>query len=595
MRAEASQVPKRVGMGMTTLVVVSIVLYAPTFRHGFVHWDDDTYVRENVIVRNGLTWQGLRWAVTTTEASNWHPLTWLSHQLDCQLFGLNPMGHHAISVLLHSLNAALLFYLLQVATGKIVRSWLVAAVWTVHPLAVESVSWISERKNVLSMLLVLLALGAYGRYVHRPSFRRYTQVILLFVLALAAKPVAVMFPVMLLIADFWPFNRIGGWGQPGVSTENAAVPLSQAVREKLPLLVLSAASGIVTIAAQRAGGSLGSIDQYPVRVRVVNAIWAYVSYLGKLIWPANLAALYPIRGSSLSTVRLVLAMLLLLAITGTAWGLRRSKPYLITGWLWYLATLLPMIGIIQVGPQAMADRYTYLPVIGLLVALTWLGSDMADLFRLNPTPRWVAASTILCGLAALTCIQQDLWQDDFHLWSHTLAITTNNYIAERNLGAELIDRGKPDEALPHFERAILLNPRDGAAHLDIGATMLSRGQVDVAIHELTIAAQLPADRTQKFSAYENLAVAYVKLGNATQAREVFHRAAEIDPDSFRHLIGGYERRIQQAPSPNAYFWLAILQGQAGQRSEAQASWAKALALKPEYSSWQRFFDVMSGP
>jgi tetratricopeptide (TPR) repeat protein len=578
---------------MVALIVLSFLLYLPTLRHGFVHWDDDVYVVENAHVQEGLSWQSVRWALTATEASNWHPLTWLSHELDYQLFGLRPIGHHATSVFLHVLNTALLFYVLQSATAMTLRSWIVAALWALHPLAVESVSWVAERKNVLSMLLFLLGLLAYIRYVRRPSLGRYIVIAILFGLALAAKPMVITLPLVLIIADFWPLNRITDWSAQSSPEEPEKIPLARALAEKIPLFLLSAGSAIVTLFAQRLGGALESFDQYPLGVQLSNAAVAYVAYLKQLVWPVQFAALYPHPGASLSWVRVVLALAFLAAITWFPWKNRHSKPYLLAAWLWYLVTLIPMIGIVQVGLQARADRYTYLPIVGVIFGIVWLVSEVANELRIGSPLRWVIASVVFAALAIATWRQQDPWSDDYSLWTHTLAVTGDNYIAERNLGAELISRGEPDQALPHFQRAIRFNPRDGAAHIDIGATWLSHGQLDDAIRELELGSQLPADRKSKFSAYENLAVSFVKRGDARQARDNFRRARDTDPDSFQQLITAYQQRVQQSPSADSYFWLAVLQAQAGRRSEAQSSWLKALTLRPQYSSMQSFFDVLA--
>jgi tetratricopeptide (TPR) repeat protein len=581
-------------VGIASIVILSFLLYVPSLQHGFVHWDDHDYIVENTHVQQGLTWESMRWALTTTSASNWHPLTWLSHELDWDLFGMHPAGYHAINIMLHAFNAALLFYLLQAATGRWRCSWLVAALWAVHPLAVESVSWVSERKNVLSMFLFLLTLLAYGRYVLRPSVRGYLGVACLFALALAAKPAAITLPAALLLIDYWPLNRIASWGPPQGAGEPAQITLTRAVAEKIPLLLLSVGSGVVTVVAQRLGGALQSFDQYPLRVRLENATLAYVSYLKLMIWPAKLAALYPHPGTSLLWTTVCFSLLFLGVVTWLVWRGRRSKPYLLVGWLWYLGTLIPMIGIVQVGVQSIADRYTYLPSIGLLVATVWLGFDLADQLRLSSGPRIAAVSLILLALAVATWRQQDSWADDYRLWSHALEVTDDNYVAESNFSAELVSRGQLNEALPHLQKAVRLNPRDGASHLDIGGIMLSQGQVGPAIRELTLASKLPADRKKKFAAYLNLAIAFVGSNEASMARENFHRARDTDSDSFEQLIVGYRSRTQQRPSADSYFWLAILEGQAGRRDEAHAAWLKALAIKPEYSSKLDFFEKVIG-
>ena len=577
--------------GMALVTILSIVVYVPTMKHGFVHWDDDDYVVENTHVQKGLTWESLRWAVTSTDASNWHPFTWLSHELDCQLFGLRPAGHHTTSVLLHALNGLLIFFLLQKATGRMMRSLLVAVLWAVHPLAVESVSWVAERKNVLSMLLCLLTLLAYGYYVRRPSFVRYLPVAILFGLALAAKPMVIMLPLLLLIIDFWPLQRISHQGLPSVSGELVGISFGRAVVEKVPLFLLSVGSAALTLIAQNR--ALQSLDQYPLDVRLANGIWAYVGYLKHLVWPAGLAVLYPHPGASLSTGLVLFALALLVCVTGLVWRFRGSRPYLLAGWLWYLVSLIPVIGIVQVGLQAMADRYMYLPMVGLLVCTVWIIGDLTER-RVRPLPLWALALVIAGCLATATWRQQQTWSDDYHLWSHALAVTENNYIAERNVGAELVARGNPDEAFRHFERAIQFNPGDWAAHLDLGAIFLSHGQLEPAIRELSLASQLSADRRSRFTAYQDLAVAFVRRGDAALARDSFQEARQTAPDLFERLIVDYQNHLRQSPSADNYFWLAILESQAGQRSAAETLWQRALALKPEYLSMQEFFNAVAG-
>jgi len=372
------------------LAVATAAVYSPVVHHPFIEYDDPIYVSNNLHVQAGLTWKTFTWAWTTTEAENWHPLTWLSHSLDCQLYELNPAGHHLSSVLLHVLNVLLLFLLLARVTGATGRSLLVAACFALHPINVESVAWVAERKNLLSTLLFLLALGAYGWYARLPNIRRYLVVAVLFALGLTAKPMVITLPFVLLLLDLWPLQRSQGWNRlasplrpqtrknrrkrlEAVATENASsrFPASQAtfsrlVLEKLPLLVFCAGSAVITVIAQQTA-ALRTVAKFPLDTRLENAICAYAMYVCKAFWPARLTIFYPHPGSSLEAWKVWLAALFLMVVSALVWKQRLRRGYLVTGWLWYLGTLVPVIGLVQVGDQAMADRYGYIPLIGIFV------------------------------------------------------------------------------------------------------------------------------------------------------------------------------------------------------------------------------------
>ncbi|MGC2246922.1 MAG: hypothetical protein WA609_09995, partial [Terriglobales bacterium] len=396
---------------LSLLLAAAVLLcYLPAAHNGFLNYDDDAYITNNPHVRAGLTWATVEWAFTTYDAANYHPLTWLSHALDCQFFGLNSSGHHEVSVLLHAANAILLFLLLLRATGFAGRSFFVAALFALHPVNVESVAWAAERKNVLSMLFFLLALHAYIWYTRRPRAGRYAIIVLLFVLALLSKPQVITFPFLLLLFDYWPLRRMT-WG--GVALQrgdnesllNAASagggttltreplfpePPKQSVRwlivEKIPFVLLSAASAVITMKAQRAGGAVQSLSQYSPLLRCETAVISYVRYLGKAFWPSKLVALYP-HPTSLYPKWQVIAAFLLLALITIIVLRYRSRRYLTFGWLWFLGALVPMLGLVQVGSQAMADRYAYIPFIGLFVTFTWLAADWTEPYLIKT--HWV--------------------------------------------------------------------------------------------------------------------------------------------------------------------------------------------------------------
>jgi hypothetical protein len=385
----------RIVLVCISLAIAVLVLYSRVKDADFVNYDDLSYVTQNAHVQEGLRWKTFTWALRSTQSDNWHPLTWLSHALDCQLYGLNPVGHHITNVVFHVINVLLLFLLLTRATGAIGRSALVAALFALHPLNVESVAWVAERKNVLSMLFFFLAIGAYGWYAIKPSLRRYGLMVAMFALGLAAKPAVITFPLVLLLLDYWPLRRVNTWARPrlgpnrrkkqagpaggqgwGPTLETSPASWSQLVVEKLPLLVLSAGSAVITIVAQKAGGTVRSLEVFSLSVRLQNALYAYAMYVWKAFWPTRLTVLYPHPGPTLSGLQLGLAAAFLGAVSLLVWKQRVSRAYLITGWLWYLGTLVPVIGLIQVGQQAMADRYAYIPLIGVFVMLVWgLGDD----------------------------------------------------------------------------------------------------------------------------------------------------------------------------------------------------------------------------
>ena len=441
-------------LALSLLLGLTLAVYFRATLNPFIQHDDQDYVLENQHVQQGLNAATLRWALTSTEESNWHPLTWLSHALDCQLFGLNPAGHHFTNVLLHVLNVGLLFWLLWRATGAIGRSFMVAALFALHPLNVESVAWVAERKNVLCMFFFLLTLGAYGWYTRRPGWKRYLAVAGLFVLALAAKPMAVTLPCVLLLVDFWPLRRVQSREAPSEEFPVTQQPLGRLVLEKLPLLALSVASSVITVIAQK-----GAIKQHlSFSPRLVNALYAYAMYLLKMLWPAHLAALYPYEGARLPAWQAFLWFALLGSITAIVWH-ERKRLYPPVGWFWYLGTLVPMIGLVQVGDQGMADRYTYLPLVGIFVMVVWGVADWVPAGQLKQ--RWclLAVGIILAVLSVLTWRQIRTWRSGHDLWSHTLQVTKDNYLAEEYMAFELVSQSRQttgperctDEIFTHFQ------------------------------------------------------------------------------------------------------------------------------------------------
>src|SRR5277367_2295484 len=418
------------------LAVATIALYYPVSKHAFLSYDDHDYVTANSHVRDGLTWSTLQWAFSAPTAANWHPLTWISHALDCQLFGLNPAGHHLHSALLHTVDALLLFLLLAWITKRRGPSLLVAALFAVHPINVESVAWIAECKNVLSTLFFFLAIGAYIRYSQKPDWRRYLLVATLFAAGLMAKPMILTLPFVLLLLDYWPLHRTPG-SPPSVANAQQST-ISKLLLEKLPLLFLSALSAVITMKAQRSGQAVRSLSQFPLAVRLENAVVAYASYLWKMLWPARLAPLYPHPGDTLPPWQVFLSALVLVTVMAFVIIFRR-KRYLLVGWLWFLGTLVPVLGLVQVGDAAMADRYAYVPLIGIFVMIAWGLDDAAQANRIRTIWRIIPALCVLVALSLVTFRQLDYWENEFTLWSHTLAVTNRNPFAHDSLAAALLD------------------------------------------------------------------------------------------------------------------------------------------------------------
>jgi hypothetical protein len=608
------------------LSVVTLALYGSAVFHPFVTYDDNGYVTNNLHVRAGVNWKTFTWSWTTTEADNWHPLTWLSHALDCQLYGMNPAGHHFTNVVLHVFSVALLFLLLAWVTGAVGRSLLVAALFALHPINVESVAWVAERKNVLSTLFFLLALMAYGWYARGPNAKRYLLVAALFVLGLAAKPMVITLPFVLLLLDFWPLQRVRGWGPPpshlkirqkgkqrsaefdsqnfGRGFAVAQAPFLQLVLEKLPLLVFCAGSAVITIIAQQTN-SIRSLERFPLGVRLENAVYAYAMYIWKAFWPTRLAAFYPHPGNTLSVWQLGLAALFLVGVSLLVWKQRMARRYLVTGWLWYLATLVPVIGFVQVGDQAMADRYAYVPLIGIFLMLVWGGGDWADSRQVSIRWRAAVAVTILAILSFLTWRQIGSWRSDYDLWSHALQVTTENTIAEENLSKALAALGRAAEALPGLEKAVRFNPSDPTRHVNLGSQLVSVGRLEEAVIEYQKAIQVASDvriypgwkdtavRTITARSYESLATIYDELGDYSKVRESYRQALKTDPAEGPGMIQRMSESTADEPSSSNYFQLGMLLEEAGRVLEARAAYQQALKLDPTLEDAKQFLTNLS--
>jgi len=545
-------VTRNILLGLASLLVLAtLAVYFPVNRYPFISLNDGEYVVHNVHISR-LNWEMMRWSFTSFYAANWHPLTWLSHALDRQLFSLDPGLHHDSNLLLHVLNVILLFWILWRATASAGRSFMVAALFALHPMNVESVAWIAERKNLLSMFFLLLTLGAYQWYALKPRLGRYLVVALLFALGLMSKPQVITVPFILLLWDYWPLGRAAFRPSPFAPRQNISGEVSVERRgtnsegapsgerriansewrwlivEKLPLLAFSAVSAVLTVAAQQAGGAMGGVQRsYSFAVRVENAIVAYTQYLSKAVWPTHLAFFYP-HASRFQPVWL--EAFLLLAITALAVA-SQNRRYLAVGWFWFLGTLVPMIGLLQVGGQAMADRYAYLPFVGLFIAVCWGVADWAGQWHVPEV--WLAGASVavLVLLAFATHRQLSYWSDDVALWSHTVQVTKNNGGGENILGEALQREGRADDAMLHFRTAAALDPLLPYPYYHIGVYEQQHGDPHGAIEQFKKVIDLTqSDRgvlaTLRADTLVRMSTAYDAVGDAANAAKCLAMTAQ---------------------------------------------------------------------
>ena len=579
------------------LAAIAWLVFSQTLGHEFVNYDDNIYVYENPEVTRGLTLNGIVWAFIHIHASNWHPLTWISHMLDCQFYGLSSGGHHFTNVLLHMTVTILLFRVLRKATGALWRSAFVAAVFAVHPLHVESVAWVAERKDVLSGVFFMLTIGAYVRYARHPwSPARYGLVVFLFALGLMSKPMLVTLPFVLLLLDYWPLNRLrADAGTQAVFRLAGELVPKRLIFEKLPLLGLAAASCIATLFAQT--GAIRSFAQISIPLRIGNALVSYVSYLKQMFWPSGLAVLYPFPANGRPLWEVILALILLLSMTAGVFILRKTRPYLLVGWLWYLLMLVPVIGFIQSGLRAQADRYTYLPQIGLYVLLTWMAADLCAGWRHRRALLGGLSIIILTALIVCAHMQVSYWKNSESLWTRTLAVTTDNYIAHNDFGGALAQAGRLDEAIVQYQKALEIYPDSAEAHNNLGSALFQKGRVDEAIAQYQKALQINPDHAQ---AHYNLGIALMQKGRVDEAIAQYQKALQINPDfadahnnlgsalmqkgRVDEAIVQYQKALEIRPNyVEAYNNLGNALFQKGRVDEAIAHYQKALAIQPDYA------------
>ncbi len=515
------------------LVLITIAVFWQVSTFDFVRYDDDKYVTENRHVQAGLTMGGVAWAFFSVYANNWHPLTWLSHMLDYQLFGANPAGHHITNLFFHLINTLLLFFVLKRMTGSPWRSAFVAALFAVHPLHIESVAWVAERKDVLSTLFFMLTVWAYVRYVERPEIYRYLAIALFLALGLMSKPMLVTLPFVLLLLDFWPLGRLqrdgsafhtDGGDPKAVGDGNKNRSAVGLIIEKTPLFILSAASVCATLYAQWSG--IAPLESLPFSTRINNALVSYISYMGKMVWPRDLAVFYPYP-ESIPLWQVGGAVLLLIMITAAAVRLRKRYPYAIVGWLWYLGTLVPVIGFVQVGDQSMADRYTYLPMIGLFMAIAWIVPDLLAGWRFRGIALTMLATCIIAALMTASLFQIRYWQNSLTLFARALNVTTNNHVMLTNMGATLAEQGKFEEAISHYQEALRIRPNDFAALYNLANALARQGKLEDAV---SIYAKILQTQPGAAAAHNNMGIALSQLGRTDEAIVHFREALRIKPD-----------------------------------------------------------------
>ena len=577
-------------IGICLLLAVAVfMVFGQTLHHEFVNLDDEDYVYENTEVIRGLTLPGIAWALTHSYASNWHPLTWISHMLDCELYGLNPGGHHLTSVVLHATAAILLFLALRQMTRALWPSAFVAAVFAIHPLRVESVAWVSERKDVLSGLFFMLTLMAYVRYARNVfSLGRYLTVVLCFALGLLSKPMLVTLPFVLLLLDYWPLRRI-----PATAPPSALGALRPLVVEKIPLFTLSVASCAVTILAQRE--AVATISKVPVALRIGNAVVSYIIYLGQTVFPVRLAPFYPLFASDLPVWKVGLALVLLVGISAGVILQRRKRPYLLVGWLWYVGMLAPVIGLLQVGNQARADRYTYLPQIGVYLFVAWGARDMFSSRRFGRLVLGSLSLAVIASLMVCATIQTSYWRNSEVLWIHALSCTSRNYAAYNNLGGVLFGQGRAAQAIDDYQKALEIRPDFVEARYNLANALAAQGRSVDAIEQYQKAFELAPDNAE---AHSSLGTVLMGQGRHAEAIDQYLKALEIRPDfvearynvanalaaqgRFAEAIEQYKQALRINPRyEQAINNLANALTAQGRFAEAIEEYQKAIELRPD--------------
>jgi len=576
------------------LCIITLAVFMPVSRCDFISFDDPQYITANPKVSGGLSVENSRWAFTTGHASNWHPITWLSHMVDCEIFGINPGGHHITNLLLHIINTLLLFALLKKVTGKVWQSGFVAALFALHPMHVESVAWISERKDVLSTMFWLLATAGYIRYARKSSALWYIVTMLLFALGLMAKPMLVTLPFVFLLLDYWPLERFRTKNIHEESVESKG--LYGLIIEKVPFFILSAGSSVVTFMVQLSGGAVEKMDVTPLKFRFANSIVAYTKYIGKMFWPTDLAIFYPHPGKSLPLWQVGTSFLLLVTVSVLIIRYKDKYKYLPVGWLWYLGTLVPVIGMVQVGAQAMADRYSYVPFIGLFIIVSWLVPELLQKWKNRNILLGITSAVILCVLSVLTYFQVGYWQNSRILFEHTLKVTENNHIALSHVAESLRKDGRLDEAIELNRKGLQIQPGYFFAHIGLGRAFMEKKQFDKAIVHFTSALK---ERPDDFNILSCLGIAYGQRGDLDKAVVYFQKAVEVKPDStqaldnlghalarqgkFDESLVYLQKTVELDPDAHtSRYHLARVLAKKGKLKQSVEHYKNALQLKPDW-------------
>jgi protein O-mannosyl-transferase len=587
------------------LIVLTLVFYNPVVHNGFVFLDDSPYILKNPHIQHGLNWQTVKWAFSSFYIANWHPLSWLSHALDYRLFGLNPAGHHYVSLLIHTANAAFVFLILEAATGLAWPSFIVAALFALHPLNVESVAWAAERKNVLSMLFCLLALWLYTKYAHSGKISTYLWVVVSFALGLMSKPQIIPLPFVLLLWDYWPLERMFGDSEDSGAVRSCPPrSLVFLLLEKMPLFVLALASAVVTMIGQRANGAVHGLAELSIAARVENTLVSYARYLADVFWPAKLAPLYPHPGNSIPAWQVGVSATALLLIT-TLVIQRRDRRYLLVGWLWFLGTLIPTIGLIQVGEQAMADRYMYLPILGILIAVVWAGVDLSA--ARNFSKSWLVVPAVLVlAFGVATRRQLAHWRDGETLWRYTLSVTGRNYMAHDNLAMVLAEQGRADEAIAEFRAAEALHNYPAPQILTLGTYEQRNGHWQGAIEQYRRALESSNDPAVQVAAWDQIASAWVQGQDWDRAKQAYEAALGISANDPGALVGTgllawhggdatlaipeLSHAMKVAPTDVGWLLMASAFRQAGRARDAAAAYARVRTLSPDFAQAQEVAD-----
>jgi len=544
------------------LVLSILIVYWQVIDYEFVGFDDDLYVIENPHVKNGLTVSSIIWAFKSTSVGNWHPLTWLSHMLDVQLYGMNPGSHHMTSVLFHIVNSMLLFIVFKRMTGRVWQSGLVAVLFALHPLHVESVAWIAERKDVLSTFFWFLTMYAYAWYVENPGIKRYLSVLLFYSLGLMAKPMLVTLPFVLLLLDYWPLRRF----QFRHSEDNSRNPFQISfvlpmLWEKVPFFILSIASIVVTIFVQKTGGAIGSLEVYPFATRIANALVSYINYIGKMVWPFCLSVLYTYP-DNLTVWKVAGAFILLVSISLIGIKYLKQKPWFAVGWLWYIGTLVPVIGLVQIGTQAMADRYTYIPITGLFIIIAWGVPELISNLYYKTKGLAIISAVVFLILMITSSIQVGYWKNSISLYEHAIKVTSNNYMMHNNLGFTLTAQGKFNDAIKHYKEALRINPDFETANLNMGIVLLAQGKIKKCIEYYQ---EVLIEKPHYAKVHNNLGNLLLHKGEIENAIDHFREALRIKQDYAEAFNGlGVSMKIK------------------GEINEAIALFQEALQIKPDY-------------